>query len=174
MRRLAPTSRAAACSSRRCPPRAVHARSGRAQGRCIARAARCRARLRHLVERGAPLPPVGAGRMRCTRPPSWSMRMGAIAPQPAARRSEVSARSCVGSTMLRAKRMKPQGCAPAKKRASSGGQVRALAAEDGGREVGPLNQRTVTGDAGRILLPSARRRTCARRRDRRNPCARSR
>src|SRR5829696_1647632 len=58
--------------------------------------------------------------MRCTRPPSWSMRIGASSRPTLSRREAVSARTCSGPSMLRWNRMKPQGSASLKKALSSG------------------------------------------------------
>jgi hypothetical protein len=62
--------------------------------------------------------PMGRPR-RCTRPPSWSMRMGASARPTVSRMAAQSARTCSGVSMFRRKRMKPQGAASLKKATSS-------------------------------------------------------
>src|SRR5215213_2654466 len=58
--------------------------------------------------------------MRWTRPPSWSMRIGASVRPTTSRREAQRALTCSGLSTLRRNRMKPQGCASLKKAASSG------------------------------------------------------
>src|SRR5215217_7700753 len=104
--------------------------------------------------------------MRWTRPPSWSIRIGASRPT-VSRSAAVSAVSCAGVSMLRLKTMKPHGAA-ARKNASSSAvstgpeqpamKARAvIAAENvGSRMARGCWRRSVLGDeagpAGRLEL----------------------
>ena len=70
--------------------------------------------------------------MRWTRPPSWSIRIGASARPTVSRSESQSARTCSGFSTLRLNRMKPHGAASRKNADLVGGELGAGAAGDKG------------------------------------------